>query len=308
MRGVYVFKENGIEIARSENLLTTEGKRLIVSSLAGIAPEWAGCMAIGSGSTSATVTDKKLSFEYDRQEVLTKAVKYTDTTNTIIVKTTLPAQISGTITEMGLFSLAAASNSSSPSQVLVGLFGDDSWEYYSGSAWVEATDGVEDLYSRVGASAQIVATNSTDRYRANLGSLDLTMYGANDKISFAAYKTSGTCSGLTIKFITTDANYYSYDVPTINNFWGATDNTYTVLSVSKGSFVATGTPSWASIIAVEFEIDGTTFEGAIDGIRIDDTDETDPNYALVSRSVLIAPVIKRSGTEMDIEYYLGFPA
>ena len=35
MKGTYIYKQNGIEIGRSENVITTDGKKSILQYLAG---------------------------------------------------------------------------------------------------------------------------------------------------------------------------------------------------------------------------------------------------------------------------------
>jgi hypothetical protein len=308
MKGTYVIKQDGVELARAENLITTEGKKIIASYLAGIAPDWCGAIAIGAGGTAAAVGNTKLSLEFDREETLARAVLFgggAGGTHRIIAKTTIPAQIAGKIYELGIFSIASAVSSSSPSYVISGIFSDDDWEEYDGADWIDFTGSVESTYSRIGSEAIVLTTTAaTKQYRLNLGSVDFSMYGALDKFSFGSYFTTGTISAVTIKFYTDDSNYFSYS-PSVSSLVGTVANTYKAAVYNKSLWTATGNPSWAYITSIGIDVASAGTAGlAMDMIRIDDSDEVDANYALVSRSVLGSVITKTAGSEMDIEYYL----
>jgi hypothetical protein len=69
MKGTYIFRQNGVELGRCENVITTAGKTQIAKSIANQNSQWAGSIAIGSGASAASVTNKKLNFEYARGPV-----------------------------------------------------------------------------------------------------------------------------------------------------------------------------------------------------------------------------------------------
>jgi hypothetical protein len=50
-KGTYVFKQNGLEIGRTNNLITSNGRNLILEFLAGARQNWAADMAIGAMPT-----------------------------------------------------------------------------------------------------------------------------------------------------------------------------------------------------------------------------------------------------------------
>jgi hypothetical protein len=310
MQGTYVLSQNGVEIARSTNIITTEGKKIIASYLAGIAPGWCGSMAIGSGAATATVGDTQLSLEFSRQDVTSRAVLVgggTAGAHRIIAKTTIPQTIAGNIYELGIYSLSTGVSSASPSKVLVGMAASDDWEVYSGGNWIASAEIPETTYYRAGVDAVTLSTSAaTTQYRYNVGSADYSMYGGLDKISFGAYYTVGTLTSVAIKFYSDDSNYYSY-TPTLATLVGGSANTYTTSSFNKSSWAATGAPSWSNITSIGVDVASAGAATAhVDLIRIDDSDNADPNYALVSRSVLVAPQVKAAGSEMDIEYFLDY--
>jgi len=69
MKGTYVFRQNGVHLGRCENIITTAGKSQIAKSIANQNSQWAGSIAIGSGASAASATNKKLNFEYARGPV-----------------------------------------------------------------------------------------------------------------------------------------------------------------------------------------------------------------------------------------------
>lgn len=307
MRGTYVFKVDGEEVYRSENLITTAGRRAIAAYLAGIAPSWAGAISIGSGTALPAVGDLSLVMEYDRQEVGAMAVLYDDPdpgTHRIIAKATIPSQVSGTIREMGVYSVAANVSGAAAAQLLTGMLEDD-WEVYSGGSWIDIATSPDTTYHRIGENGVALTTSAaTTNYRLNTEGLDLSMYTPTDKFTFAAYHTTGTITSIALRFYTDDSNYFSYS-PSVSSFAGSSVNTYTISSYTKSLFTATGTPSWSSISSIGVNVGSA---GAatliIDGIRVDDSDSSDTDLVLVSRSVLGVPQVKAAGSEMDIEYYL----
>jgi hypothetical protein len=309
MRGTYVIKQDGVEIARSENLITTAGKRAIVSYLSGDGAGWADAIAIGAGSTAAVVGDTALQLEYDRQATLAKAVNFNGGgagIHRIICKTTIPSNVSGWINELGIFSQYEGASQSSANTILTGLFDDEDWEVYSGGNWIDIATTPSTSASRVGANATLLTSGTTlTKYRVNLADTDYSLFGPADRLKFGAYLVSGTLSAVTIKFYTDDSNYFSY-TPTTATFCSASAGVYTASSFTKSVWAATGSPSWTTITSMGVDITATTgtVNVAFDVARFEDADSYDETYCLVSRSILSPSIQKVAGTELDIEYYL----
>jgi hypothetical protein len=307
MRGTYVLKVDGEEVGRYENLITIEGERTIAAYLAGLVPSWAGAIAVGSGAALPADTDEILLMEFDRQEVTAMAVLYgggAGGSHRIIAKATIPAQVAGSIREIGVYSVAANVSGSASAQLLAGMFEED-WEVYSGGSWIDIATVADTTYARIGTDAVKLETNAaTTNYRLNTGNLDLSMYTSTDKFTFAAYYTTGTVTSVGIKFYTDDSNYFSYS-PAVATIVGGAANTYTISSYTKSLFTATGTPDWANISSIGIDVGSAGVAAiAIDGIRVDDADSSDSDIVLVSHSVLGVPKTKAAGSEMDIEYFL----
>lgn len=290
--GTYVFKLDGEEIARSKNVITNAGKDIIASYMAGTIGEWAGAFAIGVGATTAAVTDAKLDFEFYRAPISSKVAEFntSPTPNKIVIKSSVDQSVVGWIYEVGIFSAVTNSDAGNGGSQITS-YGEtsESWSIWTGTDWENVDSGTTG--QRIGDDR--VELLASTRYRLYGVPSDYTMYSPQDTI--AACLESPSTSDLNLKFITDDSNYYSATVTSIAASYG-------IFSVSKGSFVATGTPSWGNIIAIEFEAvdDNVLF----DGLRVEDTDTQSTNYGLVSRSVLTSPIEKKSGALLEIEYYV----
>lgn len=312
MKGTYVIKVDGAEIARSENLLTTVGKKIIANYMAGIAPSWASVIAVGASGATAAVGDTRLGFEFSRDQITSSAVNYsggTGATHRLIFKATLGQDVAGKIYELGIFpSTTNALAGAAQSQVL--SYGDSTevWqEFVTGTGWSTITTTFDTTNQRAGSDMpQLRAlTTTTRRYRLSGLSLDLSGYSTNDLFNFAFKNDTVNPSSLGIMFNTDDSNYFSV-FPTVATFVGAT-GTYRTNTLTKANFSATGSPDWADITSIEFWIgnsSGSTCDFYLDSIRIEDVDTSNPDYGLVSRTVLSSPQTKILGTLMDIEYYL----
>lgn len=312
MKGTYVVKVDGVEVARSENLLTTSGKRIIASFMAGLTPRWAGAIAAGVSGTAATVTDSKLIFEFARSAITSTAVDYnggTGATHRLIFKATLDQAAAGKIYELGIYpNVTNTMAGIAQSQVI--SYGDstEAWqEYVTGTGWTTITTTANTTNNRVGADMpQLRALTTTGRkYRLTGLGLDLSGYSTNDLINFAFRNDTANPTAFNIQFNTDDSNYFTTS-PTIATFIGSV-GAYKTSTLTKANFTAVGTPDWSNITSIEFQIinsGGSTCDFYLDSIRMEDVDTANPDYALVSRSVLGSPITKISGTLMDIEYYL----
>ena len=312
MKGSYVIKVDGVEIARSENLLTTSGKRIIASFMAGLTPRWAGAIAAGVSGTAATVLDSKLGFEFVRSPINSSAVNYnggTGATHRLIFKATLDQSAAGKIYELGIFpNVTNIMAGVAQSQVI--SYGDSSeaWqEFVTGTGWTTITTSADSTNNRVGSDmVRLRALTATGRkYRLSGLALDLGGYSTNDLINFAFRNDTANPTSFNIQFNTDDSNYFTTS-PTIGTFIGAT-GAYKTSTLTKSNFTAVGVPSWSNITSIEFQVinsGGSTCDFLLDSIRMEDVDTANPDYALVSRSVLGGPITKSAGSLMDIEYYL----
>ena len=290
MKGVYVFKQNSRVIGTTNNLITTEGKRIVQRYLAGQVKNIAEVIAIGVGSTPATISDTNLGFEFDRAGI--DLISPDLVAGTLVFRATFSQLSSGLISEIGTYSLA---DSSSPYSSKLILKFDSSTEAWTGGAFALDNNRIGgDLY-RLSPAVSATATATL----ANVG-LDFTGYSNSDKISLAYFVTNAFTSSITLRLKVDSSNYFQYVINTpaagykINTFY-------------KSDFSLVGIPTWGNILSVDVLATSTAGGAAIidlDGFRVDDSDYSNPNYVLVSHSVLTSPIQKLNTAPLEIEYSL----
>ena len=306
MRGFYRVYEDGRLILEKENLITRSGRRVIADYLAGVVPSWAGAIAVGTGSTTATVDDKRLEFEAARGDIKSKIVSYgSGVTNDhlVIAKATLDNDVSGRFYEMGVFSASRNGALGSTGSFAIST-GDstEEWQMYDSgsSAYIDTPTAPNTINSRNGRDGIVMDSADGLSYRLTNLSLDLSAFSPADEIVFAKMLLTGSISTLAIRLHSDDSNYFGVSTSSsaILNATG-----YKTLTWAKSDFVATGTPDWSNITSIEFIFTGTA-SFMIDGIRMEERDEINSDYAMVSRTILSSPIVKNAGSIMEIEYYL----
>lgn len=318
MKAYYVFKENGVEIGRAENILTTAGKLLIANSMCSNGSQWAGQIAVGalgdfsSGGGTASASDKWLGFEFARGSVQSLspfpyANPYVGGAIKLIAKAVLDASVSGKIYETGLFS----QNTSFIDFIdpITVSSRTEGWTYRSATGpdvWTDLTTTSPNAFVSGGRAGDdqisfaYVPAVGTDKIRLDVN-LDLSTVSSSDNFAIACSTTAGTgSSGFTVRFYTDENNYFSYTLPTITTSYSG----YRVFSNAKSSWAATGSPSWANIAIIEIENSGTLIT-YFDGIRVV-YQFADNDSVLVSHSVFSSAnsITKTEGTPLEIEYYL----
>jgi hypothetical protein len=295
MRGVYRFYQNDELIAEHENLLTTEGKRLILRYLAGQSPSLGGAIGLGVSSVAATVNDVTLGFEIDRVAVNLKNADYT--TDVVLFKGTIEQDASFSIYEAGLWSTAANSLSGEFASRLITTFDTDLED------WTNVT--VDTTVNRTGPDAVKVnaAISSTTQTRLDVD-MDLSGYSANDTFLLAFSKPNNNIS--TIKLIFEDI--ISGGSISLTKTVSSLPTGYNVLAFRKGDFTTSGTISWDSISRMGFDVTagGTAGYVILDGLRVEDLDTPNQEFVLVSHTILSSPLVKSNTAPMDVEYALDF--
>lgn len=293
MRGVYRFYQDGKLIREVSNLITTEGKRLILRVLAEQASSLGQAIGLGVGAEAATVGDLRLQWEIDRQQIAIRNVDYDN--SRVIMKTTLPQNSIYKIYEIGLWSQFTNDfNSDNVSRVLTTF--ETSFEN-----WTNTT--VDSTQSRTSPDSVKIDAGASATTTSSLGvELDLSGYSALDTFNIAFYKANNNITTLKLNFASTGGSWEGS--ATVS----ALPTGYNIISIAKGAFTATGTPDWSAITTMSVKVTAGGSAGYLimDGIRIEDGDTLNPAYALVSRSVLGSPLTKTDSSPMDIEYALEF--
>jgi hypothetical protein len=304
MIGKYLIYQDSKLVGEYHNVLTTEGKSLIRNYLAGNIGAWSGSIAIGAmNSTAPSVSDSGLEFEIVRVPVVLSTVRG----NNIILSADLDSTIAGRIFELGVYPTVTNSFSAGFDDKIIANFSED-WTDSLGVSLISSNfNGTEELpIARVGYRNLIIGSSGINTLYS-IG-LDLSGYSDLDSMSML-YRVTSTGSNRTLRLTfydnqlpTPGTKYYDF---TLN---GASAG-YKTLSAQFGLFTETGNFN-NNVSKVGISSSGSVAPVELDAIKLDDSDETNPNFALVSRALIGSAggnsstdyFEKRAGTTMTIEY------
>jgi hypothetical protein len=304
MIGKYLIYQDSKLVGEYRNVLTTEGKSLIRNYLAGNIGAWSGSIAIGAmNSTAPSVSDSGLEFEIIRVPVVLSTVKG----NNIILSADLDSTIAGRIFELGVYPTVTNSFSAGFDDKIIANFSEDWTDDLGVSLTSSNFNGTEELpIARVGYRNLIIGSSGIDTLYS-IG-LDLSGYSDLDSMSML-YKVTSTGSNRTLRLtfydnqLPTPGTKY-YDFTLIGSSAG-----YKTISAQFGLFTETGDFN-NNVSKVGISSSGSAAPVELDAIKLDDSDETNPNFALVSRALIGSAggnsstdyFEKRAGTTMTIEY------
>jgi len=307
--GEYVFYEDGKEVGRNKNLITKFGKRYLTQYLAGQSNTNLKDIAIGIGSTAASVNDTQLGFEFYRSPVTMSSIDIQTNSTTgissygVVHKTTIPVDVVGVISEIGIFPTVSLSSTDYASNSISTFEDNQSWADSSGafpSVLTTPTPKIGTYYLSMGAAA-----SGTKQYFNNFN-IDISGYSALDSLTIAYRQTDLNLDYVFVRMYDSNNNYYEIryagDVSTgdkiklltLNNFYSSG---YGVGAPDQTSIVKIG-------VGVKAKSSGSTAV-LFDGLRINDEDAFRTDYGLISRSVLSTPIVKTLGKQMVIEYRIG---
>jgi hypothetical protein len=304
MIGKYLIYQDSKLVGEYRNILTTEGKSLIRNYLAGNIGAWSGSIAIGAmNSTAPSVSDSGLEFEIIRVPVVLSTVKG----NNIILSADLDSTIAGRIFELGVYPTVTNSFSAGFDDKIIANFSEDWTDDLGVSLTSSNFNGTEELpIARVGYRNLIVGSSGIDTLYS-IG-LDLSGYSDLDSMSML-YKVTSTGSNRTLRL-----TFYDNQLPTPGTKYydftlSGSSAGYKTLSAQFGLFTETGDFN-NNVSKVGISSSGNAAPVELDAIKLDDSDETNPNFALVSRALIGSAggnsstdyFEKRAGTTMTIEY------
>jgi hypothetical protein len=270
-------------------------------------------IAIGIGNRTATANDTDMQFEFYRSGVFLGSSDIQtntatgETTYAVVYKTTLPTDVEGVIREIGLFPTASLQNTDFSSQYISSFENSYSWRDSNG----DEAEKVSSPQPRIGSSYfKISAPMSQSKYYAIDTVFDISGYGVDDSLNIAFYQIDLNLDYVYVRFYSSPDDYKEV------RFAGASTIGEKILPAKLSelfnSSFSSSTPTDFSLITkievgAKAKSSGSTIV-LLDGLRINDDDRYNPQYGLISRSVLASPIIKKLGVEMDIEYKinLGF--
>lgn len=324
IRGFYRFTQDGV-VTESDNVITSDGKDMIAKYLAGLVGSYAGAIVLGVGTTTAANTDKRMDYEISRVPITSRNVSSQGgSLYQVSFKGQLPPVVAGVIRESGILSQVFNNYS--------GVFGDRLLSrFVSSEGWAAPVPGMSMTVDQQTYSSLSSATNNSVRIgneavrflstantpvnitiSSNTVQGSLSGYSSSDTIALAySSKRIPAAAQVTLRFHTDSTNYWSSTASLIQNT--ANDWVYQILRLQKSTFINSGQADWAEInycsivVSAPTTTVSTNFEMILDGLSVFDTDYINPDYSLISRSVVPSPgVVKETGKTMDIEYVLEF--
>lgn len=301
-KGTYVFKKNGIEIGRSENLITDNGRKIILQYLSGYRGEWASDLAIGAISNPPLSSDTELNFETARVPITLKTFKSSNLVDPdlIVLRGTLPSIMYANIYEIGIYPESKKTDISNRNNRILTDFSDlTNWvsSIYDQNNQVPSNGVVEitgflpqaPQSPRIGGFSVEIYPN-TSYYNDTFG-FSLQGYSDIDTLQLLAYNTVAGNMNVTLK----DSNNQ-----TLSFNYALTDNAgYQVLSAPFPS----GVQYLSTIKSITITTDNTAVI-TLDAIKASTTRELTSTEYIISKSVLSNPIAKMYGITLDVEYYL----
>jgi hypothetical protein len=294
MKGTYRYYQNGKLIAEQNNLITTEGQRLILRYLSGNAASLGSAIGLGVIGTPATVSDSRLGFEVYRAPVEIRSIDYD--ANSVLFKGTVDQNSVFTLYEAGLWSTETNALGAQDSEILTTF--DTTVE-----EWTNVTvDATQTRFTS--DSIRVDATASSTTSPRTTVDMDLVGYSTEDLFSLAFYKPNGNVTTLALYF----GNSLTGGNLKLSKSITSLPTGYNIVQFKKGDFVATGSITWDQIdtFGVDVTAGATAGYVILDGLRIEDTDTPDQDHVLVSRTILATPLVKTDTAPMDVEYSLEF--
>jgi hypothetical protein len=329
LKGTYIFYEDGIEIYRSQNIITRFGKRFLVNYLAGNLAFNNKELSLGIANGTSTeypvsISNTRLGFEaykipvnfgsIDIKQIFNaNGTPVLDAENNptfdyaVVYKSTIPQNLVGIINEVGIYPGGGVSQNAYSDKFLSDFSDNTIWEDVDGYNPKYATTPTP----RIGDSvlewkfANSDTTSLTKEYKAKTNYLDISGYSENDTLSIAYNRYDTNSSKIRIKFYSANGDYFYGDI-TPSSLAG---NKIQEISMSTVFSNAVGTPNKNQIEYIGIELTRTSAASNsyiyLDGLRINDEDTFDPAYGLISRSILATPLTKIAGRQVDIEYRLS---
>lgn len=285
--GKYRFFIEGRLVGESTNLITDQGKRHIFRFLAGQEKALAGSIALGVGTNAAVATDQNLTYEFERVKIFLTSPDYIN--KKIVFKGSLDEGVVGDIYEVGLYSNEVPISSKS-----LAVFKSDVELWSNGVFTVGSQRLGRDALRLSPAAGGTLTTKLVDI------NIDLSLYSDDDELSLAFFSTSNV-SSVKVR-LNSGSSYGEYVI-------SSPGDGYKVVTFKMSALVRTGTFDLSRIDSVEVSVSSVTGGSGsvdLDGLRVKSVD-TNFDDVLISHSILAAPVSKKFGVPMDIEYSLEVP-
>ena len=306
IKGRYVVKI-GDSVKEFNNVITTEGLAIIRNYLAGNTSNWAGSIAVGTLNLSApSSSDSKLEFEIARVPVLIYSVE----DNEIVLNATLSSEIEGRVYELGVYPAVSNVASLGFDDKVVATFSENWTDQFDVPLNSSNFSGTEEaVQGRSGYRNLIVGASGITAYLES--GIDVSGYSQLDSFTIL-YNVTATGANRTVRVQFVDDQLPTAGTKYFDFVLNGSSTGYKIITALIGNFTSTGNfnNNVSRIIITSAAASGCTVQ--LDAMKFDDADETNPDFALVSRAIIGTVsgntsndyIVKPSGIEMDIEYRL----
>jgi len=224
----------------------------------------------------------------------------------VVYKATIPQDISGVISEIGLYPGFRKSINNYDSKFITSFDNNLSWT--DGTYNPVIVYKTDSFIPKIGDNMITITAplSTTKEYTNSNTTYDISGYSVNDSLAIAYKKADANLSKIRIKFYSSNTSYCWIDFTPES---GTGDKIQSLTLNNLFANVTATPPDLTSIIKIGVEVTATSGGATtvyFDAIRINDEDTFDPYFGLISRSVLTGNDIlnKPSGRQVDIEYKL----
>jgi hypothetical protein len=303
-KGTYIYKENGKEIGRSYNIITTNGRKVLLQYLAGVKSTWAANLAIGAIPGTPTADDLELNFETGRYPITLRTYQAaTDSTpDLIVVRATLPSTLYANIYEVGVYPTDTTSGLNIVDNKIFTDFSDlSNWVTSDGYTEIAGFMPQAEQSPRIGNYAVSLGPNTTF-YNSSVA-FDIDLYNSIDLLQILAHNTLQ--GNLAVTMI--DAAGYQ----AVFNYSLSDNPDYQILSASfpttikdpSGNIINISSEFLKTIKTIQFVTDSTC-SVTLDCLKASANEQIGTSDYLISKSSLSTPIAKTYGVPLDIEYYI----
>lgn len=261
-------------------MITNLGKKQMLKVLAGKSLRFADQFAVGLSDEVLTTSATSLDFAWATVSITDS---YIDAENDMVVfYARLPAEISGSIKEIGLVSQTNEFIQSGLPNSLIYSFEPN--EMWYGSPNSESISG-----GQVGQGNMKLTDSDTTAFIAKAtNKIDVSRY---DTVKLRVISTGVT--EIRVSLMNDDANFISNEITLTNG-----ENK---ISQSLSTWTATGLFNKTEVNTIKLEV--VTVSGGTNSLEFDAmTLVSDLNGGLVARETFSTAFVKRPGASMDIEY------
>lgn len=263
-----------------------------------------------SGGKLIRDIDTRLNFEFYRLPVVFGSTDIQTSSNITtykaIFKTTLPQDMAGQISEIGLYPSTRVSTNNYDSKFIADFIDPMDWIAADSSTGVSVSNDDTTTYSNIGnTGVRLSSANTTAKeYFYTIPPLDISGYSANDSIKLAYYKDNANLENIKVRLYSSPTDYYEATITDTSGTGHKISDDILMSTVYSGG---SGSPDKTNINKVGIVITpqtGVATTVVFDGLRINDEDTFDPYFGLISRSLFDTTLSKLAGRRVDIEYVM----